>query len=116
MADMTDSKTAFLRETTTWTDRHGNTHQLTDMTESYLRHVLSFLEERAEIYFDAELDESITQAMEQQTVAFFEPWLHPNPQPPAVLEFGSAHDWLESKPLVRAIRALLGEPESRTQH
>lgn len=104
MSGMTDSKTAFLREAETWTDRHGNTHRLADMTEGYLRHVLSFLEDRAEVFFDAEFDE----ALAQQAVAFFEPWRYPEPAGLRLLEFGSAHAWLESTPLVRAIHALLG--------
>lgn len=96
------SVNAFLRETETWADKHGNVHKLTDMTEGYLRHVLSFLEERAETYFQTEIEE----VARQHAVAVFEPWRYPDTGRP--LDFESAHAWLESMPLVRAIRALLG--------
>jgi hypothetical protein len=105
MFGMTNSKTGFLNETGTWTDKYGNQHKLTDMTEGYLRHVLSFLEDKAEAFFAAEIDE----ATAQQAVAVFEPWRYPDPDGHRLLQFESAHAWLESTPLVRAIRALLGE-------
>jgi hypothetical protein len=98
------SVNAFLRETEMWADKHGNVHKLTDMTEGYLRHVLSFLEERAEALFAAAIDE----ATAQQAVAVFEPWRYPDPDGHRLLQFESAYAWLESTPLVRAIRALLG--------
>ena len=103
------SVNAFLREPEKWTDRHGNVHRLTDMTEGYLRHVMSFLEERAETYFQTEIEE----VARQHAVAVFEPWRCPDAGRP--LDFESAHAWLESTPLVRAIHALLGTGRQATR-
>lgn len=93
----------YLYQAQVWTDVHGNTHLLEDMTANYLRNVLSYLEHKADELYEAENEEIV----HQQLVEVFEPWRHPQGVPP--LEFATARDWLHSTPLVKAITELLGE-------
>lgn len=97
----------YLYQTRVWTDVHGNTHRLQDMTVNYLRNVLSHLEHRADELYEAEND-AIVRA---QLVEVFEPWRHPHGVPP--LEFATAREWLQSTPLVKAIMELLVERPAR---
>lgn len=93
----------YLHQTQVWTDVHGTTHRLQDMTVNYLRNVLSHLEHKADELYEAEND-AIVRA---QLVEVFEPWRHPLGVPP--LEFDTAREWLGSTPLVQAITELLGD-------
>lgn len=97
----------YLHQTLVWTDVHGNTHRLEDMTANYLRNVLSYLERKADELYEAENGEIVR----QQMVEVFEPWRHPHGVPP--LEFATAREWLQSTPLVKAIRELLGKRPAR---
>jgi hypothetical protein len=82
-------------------DRHGNEHQLKDMTVSYLRHVLSFLQGIEGTLFAAEKED----INGQELVAVFEPWRYPDGH--RSVDYPSARDWLNDTPLVKAVTALL---------
>ena len=112
MTDMTENPgtitaAPYLHQTLGWTDVHGNSHRLEDMSANYLRNVLSHLEHKADELYEAEND-AVVRA---QLVEAFEPWRHPHGVPP--LEFATAHDWLQGTPLVKAITELLGERPAR---
>jgi hypothetical protein len=98
----------YLHQTKVWTDVHGNTHRLEDMSANYLRNVRSYLEHKADELYEAENDEIVR----QQLVEAFEPWRHPQGVPP--LAFATAQEWLQNTPLVKAITELLGESPARS--
>ncbi|WP_139187307.1 hypothetical protein [Pseudarthrobacter chlorophenolicus] len=97
----------YLQQTQVWTDVHGNTHLLEDMTANYLRNVLSYLEHKADELYGAEQEEVVR----AQLVEVFEPCRYPHGVPP--LEFATAREWLQSTPLVKAMTELLGERPAR---
>jgi hypothetical protein len=105
MSAMTENSdvisTAFLRETVIWVDRHGNEHQLKDMTAGYLRHVLSFLRSIEDTLFAAEKEE----INGQELIAVFEPWRYPDGHRSG--DYPDARTWLNDTPLVKAVTALL---------
>lgn len=88
-----------------WVDRHGNQHALTDMTQSYLASVLSFLRARAGRLYQLEINRqefaliaAVTDGWDNGVDA-----IAPRQGPEA------AADWLENTPLVTTLRTMLGE-------
>lgn len=93
-------------QATTWVDRLGRPHQIVDgMSDTYVRNVIGFLEEHRDMYFAGTQRRWFIQTLGDQLL-----YDEPGGDVLAVAVGGptwgelTAETWLESTPLMRALR------------
>lgn len=88
-----------------WVDRHGNQHSLTDMTHGHLENVLEHLRGDAARLYQMELQRQEDLLL----IAEIEGWSNGVDASVLVRGQAAAEEWMETTPIVEAIRTMLGE-------